>query len=100
VSAELDNEVDTVAIFKKILRLPSVRGTNSQGHSNKFQALHKPSHHQARLLQTLLSLILLYSDVPFRKTLVCDFYMHKNAFNNFPVRMGSGLKGWGKAALN
>lgn len=69
-------------------------------HSDKFQAIHKPSHHQARLFQTLFNWILLYSDFPLSQTLVCYFYMHENAFSNFTVRMGSGQKGLEKSAFN
>lgn len=87
-------------LFSKSLWLPSVRGTNSQGHSSKFQAIHKQSQHQARLLQTFLNFISPYSHFLLEIIAANDFYVHNNGLKNFPIRTGSSLKGWKKAILN
>lgn len=87
----------TQLLFSKSLRLPSVRGTNSQGHSSKFQAKHKQSQQQARLLQTFLNYIPPYSHSLLKIFVANDSYVHNNGLKHFSIRTGSSLKGWRKS---
>lgn len=90
----------TQLLFSNSLWLPSVRGTNSQGHSSKFQAIHKQSQHQARLLQTFLNFIPPASYFLLKIIVANDFYVYHNGLKNFPIRTRSSLKGWKEAILN